>query len=67
MTLAAGDRDVPAGAELHFPYVESPSKARMLLSFGFAAGIPDASLVASDLPPRDPAFLRRVGCDGPAR
>jgi hypothetical protein len=59
------ERNIAAGEQLTFPYVKSPSKARLLTSFGFASG-PAASLVAADLPQRDTAWLARHGCEGEA-
>ena len=55
-------RPLAAGDELSFTYTRSPSKARLLTSFGFSAGAPAASLAATDLPSRDPAWLARQGC-----
>lgn len=43
--VAVAARDLKAGEEITFPYVESPSKARLLTSFGFTEGAPAASLV----------------------
>ena len=60
-------RDLEAGEELTYTYSESPSKARMLTSFGFSEGAPHASLAASELPARDAAFLAAHGCVGAPR
>ena len=58
---------VTKGEEITFPYVESPSKARLLTSFGFMDGAPAASLAANDLPVRDVEWLRMNGCIGTTR
>ena len=51
--------------ELTFPYSHSPSRARLLTSFGFDAA-PSASLMASDVPQRDANWLAERGCSGDA-
>lgn len=61
------ERDLPQGTEVVYPYSESPSKARLLTSFGFSEGAASASLAASELPERDSAFLEANGCKGSAR
>ena len=60
-------RDISAGEELTYPYSESPSKARLLTSFGFVHGAPAASLGAAELPEGDAKWLARHGCLHPAR
>ena len=65
--VAVAAKDMKAGDEITFPYVESPSKARLLTSFGFAAGAPSASLAANQLPERDPQWLADNGCSGTTR
>merc|ERR1719174_1097256 len=60
-------RNLSAGEEITFIYVASPSKARLLTSFGFMQGAPSASLLAAGLPARDPSFLRQHGCAGAER
>lgn len=65
--VAVAATDMKAGDEITFPYVESPSKARLLTSFGFAEGAPSASLAANDLPQRDRQWLAENGCSGTAR
>lgn len=57
--------DLEAGEELTFPYSHSPSRARLLTSFGFDAA-PSASLMASDVPQRDTNWLAERGCSGDA-
>ena len=58
-------QDIRAGDELTWPYMSSPSKARLLTSFGFSDG-PSASLAAAELPPRDRGWLAARGCQGTA-
>lgn len=58
-------RRLRPGDELTFPYVASPSKARLLTSFGFDQGAPSLSLLADGLPKRDEAWLQSHGCAGP--
>ena len=60
-------RDLAEGDELTYLYTETPSKARMLTSFGFTAGMPSASLAAAQLPERDATWLSEHGCGGPPR
>lgn len=60
-------RDLHPGDEITYAYSESPSKARMLTSFGFSGGAPSASLGADDLPEREIEWLAAHGCAGPAR
>ena len=60
-------RDLAVGDELTYPYSESPSRARMLTSFGFAHGAPAASLASAQLPERDAAWLAQHSCDRPPR
>lgn len=57
-------RQLNPGDEITFSYAESPSRARLLTSFGFVGDAPAASLVAKDLPTRDPVFLDQNGCAG---
>ena len=57
------------GDELTWEYLASPSRARLLTSFGFGgpSDAPAASLAAKDLPARDASWLKRHGCDHVAR
>ena len=55
--------DISAGEELTFPYSHSPSRARLLTSFGFDSA-PSASLMAADVPQRDEQWLAGHGCSG---
>lgn len=55
--------DIEVGEELTFPYSHSPSRARLLTSFGFDAA-PSASLMATDVPQRDTKWLAERGCSG---
>ena len=57
--------DIEAGEELTFPYSHSPSRARLLTSFGFDVA-PSVSLMASDLPQRDADWLATQGCSSDA-
>ena len=57
--------DVEVGEELTFPYSHSPSRARLLTSFGFDTAA-SASLMASDVPQRDAKWLAERGCSGDA-
>lgn len=58
------ERDLPEGTELVYPYSESPSKARLLTSFGFTEGAASATLAATQLPERDASFMAAHGCHG---
>ena len=58
------ERDLPEGTELVYPYSESPSKARLLTSFGFTEGAASATLAATQLPERDASFMAAQGCHG---
>lgn len=61
-------RDLSAGEELTYEYHQTPSRARMLSSFGFATdNMPSASLAANGLPERDPQWLALHGCVPPLR
>jgi hypothetical protein len=55
-------RDLRQGEEVTYSYSDSPSKARMLTSFGFEAGAPSASLAAAELPQRGAWQLAQHGC-----
>ena len=56
-------RDLEPGDEITYEYQETPSRARMLSSFGFGDGVPSATLAASGLPERDAAWLAEHGCE----
>lgn len=60
-------RTLSADEQLAFAYVESPSRARLLSSFGFEQGAPAASLAAHGLPNRDQSFLVQERCAGEVR
>lgn len=67
-------KDLEAGDELTWEYVASPSRARLLTSFGFGAVeegkprvAPAASIAAKDLPTRDANWLESVSCPTVAR
>ena len=59
-------RDLAAGEELTWEYQASPSRARLLTSFGFGShrDAPAASLASKDLPARDAAWMY-AGFGGP--
>jgi hypothetical protein len=65
--VVVASRNMAAGEEVAFLYAESPSRARLLTSFGFTGDAPAASLVANDLPAYDAVFLAKHGCAGPVR
>jgi len=65
--VVVASRDLKAGEELTFEYLASPSRARLLTSFGFETGAPALSLAANDLEHRDEAWLERYGCSAVPR
>ena len=58
-------RDLLPGDEVTYEYVESPSRARLLTSFGHEMGAPDASLAAEGLPDGDGSG-DAIGCPSDA-
>ena len=60
-TLVA-QHDLQEGDELTYEYQATPSRARMLTSFGFGNGLPSATIAANGLPQRDADWLAKHHC-----